>query len=77
MMVLLQDNMLTPTQRLVALFLLWDMYKAEQITANPFLPVLLETVVKPTAVWERAAAEGHEGLHRTVRHGAAAAPSRY
>lgn len=52
-MVLLQDNMLTPTQRLVALFLLWDMYKAEQITANPFLPVLLETVVKPTAVWER------------------------
>ncbi len=85
MMVLLQDNMLTPTQRLVsavqcgggrrlqsrlggaglltlapmlccsqvALFLLWDMYKTEPITANPFLPVLLDTVVKPTAAWER------------------------
>ena len=53
MMVLLQDNMLTPTQRLVALFLLWDMYKTESITANPFLPVLLDTVVKPTAAWER------------------------
>jgi hypothetical protein len=53
MMVLLQDNMLTPTQRLVALFLLWDLYKSEQITSNPFLPVLLDTVVKPTAAWER------------------------
>ena len=96
MMVLLQDNMLTQTQRLVrlrpapraprgargrgrrlppprppcpcpplhffdvrrslgqvALFLLWDMYKSEQITANPFLPVLLDTVAKPTGGWER------------------------
>jgi len=44
---LLQANMLSTPQRVVALVLLYDAYKLEHaaITANPFLPVFTETLV--------------------------------
>jgi hypothetical protein len=84
LMVLLQDNMLTPPQRLVAQFFLWDMYKADGIAVNPFLPVFLEIVTKPSAPWERnflGYAQGptamqDEGLYGTTRNGKPAASTR-
>ena len=35
------------------MYLLYDMYRTETITLNPFLPVLLEIRASPSAAWER------------------------
>mmetsp|Transcript_44004 Transcript_44004/g.71599 ORF Transcript_44004/g.71599 Transcript_44004/m.71599 type:complete len:413 (-) Transcript_44004:36-1274(-) len=43
---LLSDKYLQPAQRISALFILFDIYKTEPITTNPFLPVFLECYQK-------------------------------
>jgi hypothetical protein len=42
--VLLEDNMLPPTQRIVALFVLCDIYRHERDGSNPFFPVFLDAI---------------------------------
>jgi len=42
--ILLQDNLLTPAQRLVGFSILCDLYRNEANGTNPFLPVFLEAL---------------------------------
>jgi hypothetical protein len=51
---LLQDKLLTQTQRLVGFYLLYDIYKNEtSLPTTPFVPIVLETVEKTQDVVER------------------------
>jgi len=51
---LLQDKLLTQTQRLVGFYLLYDIYRNEtQLTTTPFVPIVLETVEQTSDVVER------------------------
>jgi len=41
---LLQDQLLTPTQRLVGFYLLYDIYRNESLPTTPFVPTVLQAV---------------------------------
>ena len=43
---LIQDNLLTQTQRLVGFYLLYDIYRQESEATTPFVPLVLEMVEK-------------------------------
>ncbi len=51
--VFLQDNMLSPTKRLQAFYVLHDLYKAEPPAGNPFLPVFIDAIKADTSLCER------------------------
>ena len=40
---LIKENLLSLTQRLASFYLLYDMYKSEQVKTTPFIPLLLES----------------------------------
>jgi hypothetical protein len=42
--ILLNDHLLIPSQRIPAFFLLYELYKTEPITSNPFLPLFLDSL---------------------------------
>eukprot|EP00928_Gymnodinium_smaydae_P080454 TRINITY_DN64142_c0_g1_i1.p1 TRINITY_DN64142_c0_g1~~TRINITY_DN64142_c0_g1_i1.p1 ORF type:complete len:425 (-),score=87.07 TRINITY_DN64142_c0_g1_i1:133-1407(-) len=50
---LLQDRLLTQTQRLVGFYLLYDMYRSESLSTTPFVPMVLETVERTQDLVER------------------------
>jgi len=50
---LLQDDLLTQTQRLVGFYLLYDIYKNETLPTTPFVPIVLETVERTGDLVER------------------------
>merc|ERR1719238_2380219 len=50
---LLQDQLLTQTQRLVGFYLLYDIYRNETLPTTPFVPIVLETVEQTSDVVER------------------------
>jgi len=51
---LLQDKLLTQTQRLVGFYLLYDIYRNEtSLPTTPFVPIVLETVEQTTDLVER------------------------
>lgn len=50
---LLQDQLLTQTQRLVGFYLLYDIYRNETLSTTPFVPIVLETVEQTGDVVER------------------------
>jgi len=51
---LLQDKLLTQTQRLVGFYLLYDIYRNEtSLPTTPFVPIVLETVEQTTDAVER------------------------
>jgi len=50
---LLQDGLLTQTQRLVGFYLLYDIYRNESLPTTPFVPIVLETVERTTDLVER------------------------
>lgn len=51
---LLQDKLLTQTQRLVGFYLLYDIYRNEtSLPTTPFVPIVLETVEQTSDVVER------------------------
>mmetsp|Transcript_2306 Transcript_2306/g.6474 ORF Transcript_2306/g.6474 Transcript_2306/m.6474 type:complete len:420 (-) Transcript_2306:131-1390(-) len=50
---LLQDQLLTQTQRLVGFYLLYDIYRNEQLPTTPFVPIVLETVEQTSDLVER------------------------
>jgi len=50
---LLQDQMLTQTQRLVGFYLLYDIYRNETLPTTPFVPIVLETVEQTRDAVER------------------------
>jgi len=50
---LLQDNLLTPAQRIVSFSILCDLYRNESNGTNPFLPVFLEALEKGTDPCEK------------------------
>lgn len=50
---LLQDQLLTQTQRLVGFYLLYDIYRNEALPTTPFVPIVLETVEQTSDVVER------------------------
>jgi hypothetical protein len=50
---LLQDQLLTQTQRLVGFYLLYDIYRNETLPTTPFVPIVLETVEQTHDVVER------------------------
>jgi len=50
---LLQDQLLTQTQRLVGFYLLYDIYKNETLPTTPFVPIVLETVEQTNDLVER------------------------
>lgn len=50
---LLQDQLLTQTQRLVGFYLLYDIYRSESLPTTPFVPTVLEAVEKTTDLVER------------------------
>mmetsp|Transcript_81782 Transcript_81782/g.227696 ORF Transcript_81782/g.227696 Transcript_81782/m.227696 type:complete len:430 (-) Transcript_81782:100-1389(-) len=50
---LLQDQLLTQTQRLVGFYLLYDIYRNENLPTTPFVPIVLETVERTNDLVER------------------------
>mmetsp|Transcript_60447 Transcript_60447/g.112259 ORF Transcript_60447/g.112259 Transcript_60447/m.112259 type:complete len:421 (+) Transcript_60447:48-1310(+) len=51
---LLQDNLLSQTQRLVGFYLLYDIYRNEtSLSTTPFVPIVLETIERTKDVAER------------------------
>eukprot|EP00931_Biecheleriopsis_adriatica_P088678 TRINITY_DN6294_c0_g1_i1.p1 TRINITY_DN6294_c0_g1~~TRINITY_DN6294_c0_g1_i1.p1 ORF type:complete len:425 (-),score=95.93 TRINITY_DN6294_c0_g1_i1:109-1383(-) len=50
---LLQDQLLTQTQRLVGCYLLYDIYRNETLPTTPFVPIVLETIEQTSDVVER------------------------
>jgi len=50
---LLQDQLLSQTQRIVGFYLLYDIYKNETLSTTPFVPIVLETVEQTSDVVER------------------------
>jgi hypothetical protein len=42
--ILISDNLLKGPQRISGFFLLYELYKAEPITSNPFLPLFLDAL---------------------------------
>mmetsp|Transcript_91518 Transcript_91518/g.262082 ORF Transcript_91518/g.262082 Transcript_91518/m.262082 type:complete len:424 (-) Transcript_91518:42-1313(-) len=50
---LLQDQLLTQTQRLVGFYLLYDIYRNEALPTTPFVPIVLETVEQTKDAVER------------------------
>ncbi|KAL0582920.1 hypothetical protein ABG067_007123 [Albugo candida] len=65
--ILLQDNLLTSTQRLIGLSILFDLYRNEGSHAiNPFLPIFLHVYEKRNDVYEK----------KFVAHLLSSAPSR-
>jgi len=50
---LLQDQLLTQTQRLVGFYLLYDIYRNETLPTTPFVPIVLETVEQTRDTVER------------------------
>lgn len=55
MCLLLEDGLLQPAQRLIALFILYDLYRNEHPSVHPFLPFLVESLIKepPLETYER------------------------
>ena len=51
--VLIQDNMLSRAERIVAFYVLVDLYRNESSGTNPFLPVFLEALDKRVDVCEK------------------------
>lgn len=50
---LIQDNLLTQTQRLVGFYLLYDIYRQETEATTPFVPLVLEMVEQTHDMAER------------------------
>ena len=50
---LIEDNLLTQTQRLVGFYLLYDIYRHESLPTTPFVPLVVEIVEKTTDEVER------------------------
>jgi len=50
---LLQDELLTRTQRLVGFYLLYDIYRNETLPTTPFVPIVLDTVEQTKDAVER------------------------
>mmetsp|Transcript_20819 Transcript_20819/g.58671 ORF Transcript_20819/g.58671 Transcript_20819/m.58671 type:complete len:420 (-) Transcript_20819:109-1368(-) len=50
---LLQDQLLTQTQRIVGFYLLYDIYRNETLPTTPFVPIVLETVEQTNDTLER------------------------
>ena len=50
---LIQDNLLTQTQRLVGFYLLYDIYRQETEATTPFVPLVLEMVETTNDMAER------------------------
>mmetsp|Transcript_27593 Transcript_27593/g.62809 ORF Transcript_27593/g.62809 Transcript_27593/m.62809 type:complete len:422 (-) Transcript_27593:47-1312(-) len=50
---LLQDQLLTQTQRIVGFYLLYDIYRNETLPTTPFVPIVLETVEQTSDTVER------------------------
>mmetsp|Transcript_36655 Transcript_36655/g.101835 ORF Transcript_36655/g.101835 Transcript_36655/m.101835 type:complete len:420 (-) Transcript_36655:29-1288(-) len=50
---LLQDQLLTQTQRIVGFYLLYDIYRNETLPTTPFVPIVLETVEQTSDMVER------------------------
>jgi len=50
---LLQDQLLTQTQRIVGFYLLYDIYRNETLPTTPFVPIVLETVEQTNDTVER------------------------
>ena len=50
---LIQDNLLTQTQRLVGFYLLYDIYRQESLPTTPFVPLVVEIVDQTTDQVER------------------------
>ncbi|CAH0478997.1 unnamed protein product [Peronospora belbahrii] len=51
--ILLQDNLLTSSQRIVGFSILSDLYRMEGTTTNPFLPVFLDALEKGCDLYEK------------------------
>ncbi|TMW67177.1 hypothetical protein Poli38472_012293 [Pythium oligandrum] len=51
--ILLQDNLLTSSQRIVGLSILSDLYRSENTGTNPFLPVFFEVLEKGSDLSEK------------------------
>ncbi|KUF64508.1 CCR4-NOT transcription complex subunit 11 [Phytophthora nicotianae] len=51
--ILLQDNLLTSSQRIVSFSILSDLYRNEGATTNPFLPVFLDALEKGSDLCEK------------------------
>lgn len=51
--ILLQDNLLTSSQRLVSFSILCELYRNEGATTNPFMPVFLDALEKGSDVCEQ------------------------
>eukprot|EP00913_Durusdinium_trenchii_P028778 g26987.t1 len=50
---LIQDNLLTQTQRLVGFYLLYDIYRNDSLPTTPFVPLVVEVVEQTNDVVER------------------------
>eukprot|EP00927_Polykrikos_kofoidii_P074884 TRINITY_DN7093_c0_g2_i1.p1 TRINITY_DN7093_c0_g2~~TRINITY_DN7093_c0_g2_i1.p1 ORF type:complete len:429 (+),score=82.11 TRINITY_DN7093_c0_g2_i1:89-1375(+) len=50
---LLEDQLLSQTQRLVGFYLLYEMYRNESLPTTPFVPIVLDTVEKTSDLVER------------------------
>ena len=50
---LIEDNLLTQTQRLVGFYLLYDIYRHESLPTTPFVPLVVEIVEKTLDEVER------------------------
>ena len=50
---LLQDNLLTRSQRIVGFSILCDLYRNESNGTNPFLPMFLESITNATDLCEK------------------------
>ncbi|RMX67450.1 hypothetical protein KXD40_007902 [Peronospora effusa] len=51
--ILLEDNLLTSSQRIVSFAILSEVYRIEGTTTNPFLPVFLDALEKGSDLCEK------------------------